>query len=62
MQGHRRSYEVRYTALYPYGVMSYVRSEDVGIPYRIFKKSVRTCEIIYTKDMVVYMHKAVYTP
>ena len=48
-------------ALDPYGVTSYGISEEFRSPYGIFKKSVRTCEIIYMKDMVVYTHKTVYT-
>ena len=50
---------VRYTALDPYGVTLYERLED--------RKSVSTCdivstyEIIYTKEVVAYMHNAVYT-
>ena len=45
----------------PYGVTSYGISEGLRIPYVRVEKSVRTCEIIYTKDMVVYTHKAVCT-
>ena len=50
-----------YTSLDPYGVTSYGISEEFRSPCVIFKNSVWTCEIIYTKDMVVYMHKTVYT-
>ena len=47
---------VRYTALDPYGVASYVRPEGLISP------SVRTYQIVYTADIAVYMHRAVCTP
>ena len=52
---------MRYKALDTYWVTSYGRSEELINPYGRVKKSVQTCEIIYTKDMVVYTYKAVYT-
>ena len=48
-------------ALDLYGVTSYRRLEELRSPYRRVKKSVRTCGIIYTKDMVVYMHNSIFT-
>ena len=48
-------------ALDPYGGTSYGRSEELLIPYVRVKKSVRMCEIIYTKDMIVYTYNAIYT-
>ena len=54
-------YKVRYTALDPYMVTSYRIPEELRSLKRRVKKSVRTCEITYTKDMVMYTHKAIYT-
>ena len=48
-------------ALDLYGVTSYGIPEDLRSPCGIVKKSVHTCEIIYTKDMVGYTQKDVYT-
>ena len=44
----------------PYGVTSYGISEELRSPYEIVKKSIIMYDIIYKKDMIVYMHKAVY--
>ena len=48
-------------ALDPFEVTLYGIPEELRSPQVIVKKSVWTCGIMYTKDMVVYTHKAVYT-
>ena len=41
-----------------YGVTSYGVSEELTSMYKIVHKYVRTCEIIYAKDMAMQIHKA----
>ena len=45
----------------PYGVTSYMRSKELIITYVRGKRFIRTHDIVYTKDMAVYIHTSVHT-